>query len=172
MRKIDKKILETQNGSTVLPIDWGKTYYFQNKDKASRVATKLNKHYTSQLEMLNDNYSDLLVLWRIYWLYLKPFDQQQIKARIFIVADILDHALSYQDQYYNTPADISRATHELAGVCDSLELYATKRKDIPLQHQLRIIKTRIIDDYNRNPGVDQGQNKPKRAALREANGGI
>jgi hypothetical protein len=170
MRKIDKRILLNHNGTTKLPVDWDSTYYFKNKEKAKRVATKLNKHYTAQLEQLNDNYSDLLQVWRTYWLFLKPFDQQQIKGRMFVISDILVHALSYQDQFFNTPADISRATHEMAGVCDSLELYATKRKDIPLQHQIRIIKTRIIDDYNRNPGTNQGEDQPKRAAFRAANG--
>lgn len=170
MRKIKHTNITEQHGLTALPIDWGNTYLFKNKDKAKRTATRLNKHYQNQLQTLNFIYADLYRTYRHYWLFLKQFDNEQLKQRFEYISAEFDHALEYQDQLYNTPADINRVLVDLAGCTDTLLMYATKRKDIPLQHYLKYIKQQLEDGYNRKPAINARENKHKRAALRKAAG--
>jgi hypothetical protein len=155
-----------------LPVNWGNTFSFRNKDKAKRTAVKLNKYYTERLLHANLLYADVYASYRLYWLFLSPFDNRQLGQRFGYVAAALDHALEYQSEYYNTPADLNRVTADLNSCIDTLMVYAQKRKDIPLVHQLKTFKTRIEDEYNRQPGAYSEQNQPKRPALRKANGRV
>ena len=170
MRKIKTTNITEQHGLTALNVDWGEVYLFKNKDKAKRTATRLNKYYTEQLQRLNFLYIEAFRLYRTYWLFLKPYDAEQIQQRLNYVHDSLEHALTYQTEFFNTPAAISRTIADLNSVCDSLLLYATRRKDIPLQHEIKILKTRIQDDYERKPGRVKGQDQLKRPAFRKAAG--
>lgn len=170
MRKIKHIKTETRHGSVALPVDWGKTFLFKNKDKAKRAATRLNLFYTNQLELYNNTFINVFQMYRHYWLFLSEFDNRQMKQRMQFIMDELDHAITYQDQYYNSPADLSRISTDLAAAVDTLLLYATKRKDIPNQHTLKILKQRIEDDYNRNPSVAETKASVKRSAIRTANG--
>lgn len=170
MRKIKTTIITEQHGMTALPVDWGKTVLFKNKDKAKRTAVKLNKHYQQQLQHLNFMLLDAFSIYRRYWLFLSSYDNEQMRQRFDYVMTELDHAIEYQDLQYNTPADINRVIADLNSICDSLLLHANKRKDIPLVHEIKHLKTRIADDYSRQPAGVKGSNKCKRPALRQANG--
>lgn len=172
MRKINKIKLTERFGLTSLPVDWGNTHYYKNKEKAKRSAIKLNKHYQQQLQHYNFLYAEVFTLSREYWLFLSPFDNQQLKQRIAAVGNSLDAAIDYQDQYYNSPVTLSRICSELNAVIDSLSVYALKRKDIPQQHKLKHLKQRLEDDYNRHPTADTGEDSHKRPALRKASSGI
>lgn len=170
MRKIKHTKITERHGLTALPVDWGETYLFKNKEKAKRTATRLGKYYTEQLQRLNFLYVDAFRLYRIYWLFLKPYDSEQIMQRLNYVHDSLEHALTYQEEFFNTPAAISRTIADLNSVCDTLQLYATRRKDVPLQHEIKILKSRIQDDYERKPGRVKSQDQLKRPAFRKAAG--
>lgn len=169
MRKIKAINLGERHDLTSLSVNWGEVYLFKNKDKAKRAAVKLNKHYTRQLQRLNYLLADVYRSWRIYWLYLKPFDNEQIHQRLGYVEQSLEAALDYQDQFFNSPAAISRALADLVSVCDSLLLYAEKRKDIPLQHQIQDLKQRAEFISNSKPSINE--RKHKRAAVRNVSAG-
>ncbi len=172
MKKIkDKHIVEQHEMPTIL-IDWGQRIHFKNKDTASRVATKLNKHYQTQLQAYNFMLPQVYSIYRKYWLFIKPYDNRHISEVIHFIENELDHAFSYQDQTFNVPADLSRIAHDLTSAINALLIYANKRKDIPIKHELEYLKTRINDEQDRNSAADQAFDKPKRAAIRKTGSGI
>jgi len=156
---------------TELPVDWGNSRLYKNKDKAKRSAVKLNKFYQQQLQHYNFLLAEVYTAYREYWLFLSAFDNQQVKQRLNFVANSLDSAIDYQDQFYNSPATLSRACADLSATLDTLLLYATSRKDVPCQHKLKHLKQRLIDDHERT-GITEEANQHKRAALRKASGEI
>jgi hypothetical protein len=170
MRKIYNLPLESGQNSTILPVNWGSTFHFRNKDKAKRANTKLAKYYTERLEFLNFLYADIYSVYRKYWLFLSPFDNNHMRQRCEFIAAHLEHALEYQHEYFNTPTNLSRTVADMASVCDTLHLYACKRKDVPIQHELNYLKTRLQDEYNRRTSLSETTDQPKRAAARKAVG--
>lgn len=168
MKKIKQKHIVEEHARATILIDWGQRIHFKNKDVASRVATKLNKHYQTQLQAYNFMLPQVYSIYRKYWLFIKPLDNRHIAEVIHFIENELDHAFSYQDQTFNVPADLSRISHDLTSAINALLIYANKRKDIPIKHELEYLKTRINDEQTRNSTTAARDGERQCAPLRQA----